>query len=112
MKSCRLVTCVEIVEEQVVPYKPLISVLRGKTYTMVGIPEGAQRFVDVAGARMSREYACVLHRIVLVIPVQGTDVLTQKKVAGKTVALRWCVAIMKVPGCRREPKASVLACGR
>ncbi len=75
MKSRRLVTCVEIVEEQVVPYKPLIRVLRGKTYTVVVIPEGAQRFVDVTGTWMSREYAGVLHRIVLVIPVQGTGVL-------------------------------------
>ncbi len=75
MKSRRFVTCVAIVEEQVIPHQPLIRVLGGKTYTVVVIPEGAQRFVDVAGTSMSREYASVLHRIVLVIPIQGTGVL-------------------------------------
>ncbi len=67
---------------------------------MVVIPEGAQRFVDVAGTWMSREYAGVLHWIVLVVPKQRAGVLGGEKVAGKTVAFRGSMTVVEVPGYR------------
>src|SRR6185295_1492132 len=92
VKSSALIASVKLVVEVVHPHQTLVDVLRCEIEHVVVIPERTHRFVDVAALG----YVCGIHSgedvwIVLIVELAAIP-----KVAGETVTLRWCVAVVQV----------------
>ena len=81
MESGRFVARVKLIEKEMVPNQPLISVLRSKAHAVVVVPQRAERLIDIACARVGRENAGQDIRVVMIGPVPNLEKIAREAVA-------------------------------
>src|SRR5262249_47188138 len=103
MKPRVFIAGVKLIEEQIVPVKSLVDVLRRMINAVVVIPQRTQRFINVTalifvGGENSSQHIWV----VLVIELSPLE-----EIAGVAVAFRGSVTVVQMCGNRRQSKPSV-----
>ena len=93
-----LVAGVEVVEDDVEPGEPLVGVLRRVVDAMVVIPQGAERFPDVAVGRaeFGGVEAGARHRVEVVVELADAEETCEHRVAGTAVAVRRAVEVVQM----------------
>src|SRR4029077_4819488 len=80
MEPRAFVAGVELVEQQKEPEQTFVSVLRSKVHAMVVIPQGAERFINVAVGLVGRVKSSQHVGILLIVEVPDLEEIAREAV--------------------------------